>query len=106
MHKFFGKNCKHQTVTNWIKKAGLKRKFIHLLKKRNQRKVWIADEKNMVRITAFEVGAGKTVDLRKVIDKIVCTKPWLYSWGFFIHRRAGHVSRHKACSEQVLNLSI
>ena len=57
---------------------------MHLLKKRNQRKVWIADEKNMVRITAFEVGAGKASVLRKLIDKIgennlkiVCTRQCL-----------------------------
>ena len=83
MSKIFGKHYRHQTIMNWIKKAGLKvlkenskqeqmdvvemDELYTYIKKGRKTRVWTAVDRNKMRITAFEVGSGKASVLRKLI---------------------------------------
>ena len=72
---------------NWIKKAGiriLKEKskqeqmdvvemdalYTYIKKKERKTRGWMAVDRKKMRITAFEIGHGKTSGLRKLINKI------------------------------------
>ena len=43
---------------------------IHTLKKERKTRIWTAVERKKMRITAFEIGPGKSSVLRKLINKI------------------------------------
>ena len=66
MCQIFGKNYRHQTIMNWIKRAGLK-----VLSKKLKHKRWMSYVHNDFLIakcaTAFEVGSGKALVLRELI---------------------------------------
>ena len=81
----FGKYYRHQTVVNWIKRAGLKvlsaqtkqekveilemdELYTYVKKKERKTRIWTAVNRKKMRITAFEIGLGKSSSFKTLFS--------------------------------------